>query len=160
MAPAKPRDRAVIRPLVHGDHPERDIVDAGPLDHPPRAPPDGVGVEQQRHHHRRIVSRATVPVPTVSRVERRQIHLRHGVDHKPRQMPLGQPLAQARRQQQLLLTITRKEVLGHNRIVLTAPDDTTPLCATATTKGGSAALTHGAPAARSKQKPSAEQRAG
>jgi hypothetical protein len=43
-------------------------------------------------------------------------------------MIVRQPVAQARRQQQLLLTVTRKEVLGHNRIVQTAPDDTGPLC--------------------------------
>jgi hypothetical protein len=54
--------------------------------------------------------------------------LRHGVDHNPRKMPLGQPLAQARRQQQILLTVTRKKVLGHARIVRTAPDDTSRLC--------------------------------
>ena len=40
VALAKARDRAVIGPLVRGDHPERDIVDAGPLDHPRRTPPD------------------------------------------------------------------------------------------------------------------------
>jgi hypothetical protein len=74
------------------------------------------------------VRRPSVPVPTVSRVKRRQVHLRHSVDHKPRKVPLGQPLTQTRRRQQLLLTITRKEVLGHDRIVLTDPDDTTRLC--------------------------------
>jgi hypothetical protein len=132
---AKARDRAVIRPLVRGDHPEREIVHARPLDHPRRTPPHGVRVKQQRHHHRRIVRRTAMPVPTVSPVERRQIHLRHGVDHKPRKVPLGQPLAQTRRQQQLLLTITHKEVLGHNPIVLTART-TPPVCATATMQSG------------------------
>ena len=125
---AKARDRAVIRPLVRGDHPERHIVDTGPLDHPRRTPPHGIRVKQQRHHHRRIVRRPPVPVLPVSRIERRQVHLRHGVDHKPRQMAVRQPLAQARRQQQLLLTVTRNEVLGHHRIVLTGPDDTPRLC--------------------------------
>jgi hypothetical protein len=42
-------------------------------------------------------------------------------------MPLRQPLAQARRQQQLLLAITRQEVLRHPDIVLTPPDGA-PLC--------------------------------
>jgi hypothetical protein len=128
VALAKAGDRAVIRPLVGGDHPERDVIDAGPLDRPRRTPPDGVRVEHQRHHHRRIVSRPTMAVLAVSRVERRQLHLRHGVDHKPSKVPLGQPLAQAGRQQQLLLTVTGKEVLGHARIVLTTPDDTGRLC--------------------------------
>jgi hypothetical protein len=37
----------VIGPLVRGDHAERDIVDARPLDHARRTPPNGVRVEQQ-----------------------------------------------------------------------------------------------------------------
>jgi hypothetical protein len=35
-------------------------------------------------------------------------------------MPFRQPLAQARRQQQLLIAITREEVLRHPEIVLTS----------------------------------------
>ena len=51
-------------------------------------------------------------------------------------MPLGQPLAQARRQQQLLIAITREEVLRHPEMVLTTPDGP-GLCATATMQGDS-----------------------
>jgi hypothetical protein len=36
-------------------------------------------------------------------VERRQIHLRHGVNHKPRQMIRRQPIPDIRRQQEPLL---------------------------------------------------------
>ena len=50
--------------------------------------------------------------------ERGQIELADRVDHEPREVILGQPLAQARRQQQLLLAITRQEVLRHTGIVL------------------------------------------
>ena len=53
------------------------------------------------------------------------------VEHEPRKMVSGQPIAQARRQQQLLLAITRDEVLRHPGIVLNPPDDT-PTYATAT----------------------------
>jgi hypothetical protein len=113
VALAKACDRAAIGPLVRGHHPERHIIDAGPLDHARRTPPNGIRVQQQRHHHRRIVRRAAVTVLPVGGIEGGQIHLRDGVDHKPRKVPLGQPLAQARRQQQLLLTITPKEVLAH-----------------------------------------------
>jgi hypothetical protein len=42
-------------------------------------------------------------------------------------VPIGQPLTQARRQQ-LLITITRDEVLRHPDMVLTAPDGPAPLC--------------------------------
>ena len=138
VALAKARDRAVIRPLVRGDHPERHIVHTGPLDRPRRPPPHGIRVKQQRHHHRRIVCRPTVPVLPVTRVERRQVHLRHGVDHKPRQMAVRQPLAQARRQQQLLLTVTHDEVLRHARNRHRRRGQTPPLYATATARSASA----------------------
>ncbi len=61
-------------------------------------------------------------VGPVGGVERAQIELRDGVDDEPGEMPLGQPLTQARRQQQLLLTITTEEVLRHPGIVLAAAD--------------------------------------
>jgi hypothetical protein len=68
------------------------IVDARPLNHPRRTPPNGARVEQQPDHHRRIVRRPAVPILAVSRVHRRQVHPRHGVDHKPSKVPLRQPL--------------------------------------------------------------------
>jgi hypothetical protein len=68
------------------------------------------------------VRRSAVTVGTISRVEHSQIDRRDRIDHKPRQVIFGQPLAQPRRQQQLLLTITRQEVPRHARIVLTVPD--------------------------------------
>jgi hypothetical protein len=71
-----------------------------------------------------------MPVGPISRIEHGQIKLRHGIDHEPREVILGQPLAQARRQQQLLLAITRQEVLRHAGILLIAPDRP-PLYATA-----------------------------
>jgi hypothetical protein len=52
-------------------------------------------------------------VGAIGGLARGQIHRRDRVDHKPREVILGQPLAQARRQQQLLLAITRQEVLRH-----------------------------------------------
>jgi hypothetical protein len=42
-------------------------------------------------------------------------------------VPLRQPLAHARRQQQLLIAITRKEVLRHPGIVFSTPDGAAPL---------------------------------
>jgi hypothetical protein len=48
---------------------------------------------------------------------------------------LRQPLAQARRQQQLLLAITRDELPRHPGMVLIAPDGT-PLYATASMRSG------------------------
>jgi hypothetical protein len=80
--------------------------------------PARVRVEQQRDHHRRVVRRPPVTVVPVDGVEHGQVHLGDRGQHEPRKMILGQPLPHARRQQQLLIAITRKEVLGHHRIVL------------------------------------------
>ena len=127
MALTKPRDRRVIGRLVGTNHPDRDILDTPALDPPRRPLPDRVAIEQQRDHHRRIVRRPAVTVGPIAGIERAQIELRDGIDHEPRQVPLRQPLTQTRRQQQLLLAITRQEVLRHPDIVLTPPDGA-PLC--------------------------------
>jgi hypothetical protein len=63
------------------------------------------------------------------------IHLRHRRQHKPREMPLRNPIRRIRRHQKRLLTTTRNEVLRHKRIVLNPPDRP-PLCATPTTNCG------------------------
>src|SRR5215207_2307568 len=57
----------------------------------------------------------SVPFPAATRGDR--------LNNEPRQMILGQPLPQARRKQQLLITITRNEVLAHAEIVQTRPDN-------------------------------------
>jgi hypothetical protein len=129
VADPEARDHRVIGHAVGADHAKRDVLATAPLDRPRRAHPDRVGVDEQRHHHRRIVRRATPPVIAIRRVKRRQVHLRDGVEHEPHQVLLRQPLAQARRQQQLLLAITLDEVLRHQRMVLNPPD-ATPVCAT------------------------------
>ena len=53
-------------------------------------------------------------IGAVTGVELVQIDLRHRVDHEPREMVLMQPLAQRRRHQKDLLTVTSDEVLGHD----------------------------------------------
>jgi hypothetical protein len=123
VAHPEARDRRAIGRPTGADHPKRHVVVAATLDRPRRAHPDRVGVDEQRHHHRRIVRRPAPPVVAITGLERRQLHLGDRVEHEPRQVLLGRPLAQARRQQQLLLAVTRDEVL-HRRIVLNRPDAT------------------------------------
>jgi hypothetical protein len=118
MADTEARDRRVIGRLVGGDHAKRDVLTATPLDPPRRALPDRVRVHEQRHHHRRIVRRPAMPIGAIRGQERAQVELVDRVDHKPREVILGQPFAQARRQQQLLLAITRQEVMRHPEIVV------------------------------------------
>jgi hypothetical protein len=122
---AKPRERRVVGHLVGGDHPARDVVLAGPLDRSRGPGPARVGVEQHRHHHRRIKRRATVPIGAIGAIERRQIHPGDHVDDEPREVILRQPLANIRRQQKRLVTIARDEVLPHHRSLLNPPDNNT-----------------------------------
>jgi hypothetical protein len=109
VADPEARDRRVIGRVVGGDHAKRDIVAAAALDRPRRA---HRGSRRRSTNsatiNRRIMGRATPAVVAIAGVERGQIHLANGVEHEPRQMLLGQPLAQARRQQQLLLAVTRE----------------------------------------------------
>lgn len=105
LADAKPRDRGVIGRVVGGDDPEGDVVATTPLDRPRRTHPDGIGVDEQRDHHLRIVRRPTPPVLPIGRVERAQVHLRDRLQHEPREVILREPVAQTRRQQ-LLITVT------------------------------------------------------
>jgi hypothetical protein len=113
VANAKARDGRVVGRLVGGDDAERDVLLAAAFDAARGALADRVGVEQQRDHHRRIMRRPAMPVGAIGRIERPEIHRLDNVEHEPREVILGQPLAQARRQQQLLLAITRDEVLRH-----------------------------------------------
>jgi hypothetical protein len=121
----------VSRRPVGADHARGDVLDTPRLDPPRRPLPNRVGIEEQRDHHRRIVRRPTKSVDAIDRRERRQIHRRDSVDHKPRQMVLRQPLTQARRQQELPLAVAHDEVRRHAEIVLTGADGT-PIYATAT----------------------------
>ena len=121
MPDPEPRDRGVIRHPVRADHPGRDILPATPLDHPRRPFPARVAVEQKRDHHRRIVRGPPMPIRPISAIELRQIHRLHRVQHEPHDVILTKPIPQARRQQQLLLTITRQKVLSHAPEVLTPP---------------------------------------
>ena len=65
-------------------------------------------------------------VGAISGEEGRQIELLDGVEDEPREVVLRQPVAQARRQQQLLLAIARDEVLPHHEMVLNRADDNSP----------------------------------
>jgi len=64
--------------------------------------------------------RPAMTVVSIAGIERPEIQLSHRGQDKPREVILRQPLTQARRQQQLLLTITTQEVLRHPEMVLTS----------------------------------------
>src|SRR3954470_17696257 len=99
----------------------------------------GASVEQQRDHHRRVIRRPAAPVDPIGRVENVEVHLRHRVDDKPRQVPRRQPLADVGRHQKRLLAITSDKALAHREIVLNPPDGTRTY-ATATRESASGGL--------------------
>jgi len=113
VAHTKARDRRVIGRLVGGDDPKRDVLAAAPLDRSRGPHADRIGVDQQRHHHRRIMRRSTMAILAIGTVERREVKLVDDLQHKPRQVIGGQPIPQAGRQQQLVIAIARQEVLRH-----------------------------------------------
>jgi hypothetical protein len=115
-------DRRVVRDAVGGDHPVGDVLAAVELDRARGALLGRVRVEQQGDHHRGLVGGRAVAVRAVVGVEGVQIHLFDGVDDEPREMVLGQPLAQRRRHQKGLLTIALDEVVGHAEIVFATAD--------------------------------------
>jgi hypothetical protein len=122
MAAAEAVDRDVIGRPVSRHEPARHILHTAPLDHARGAHSDGVVVEHQRDHHRRIVRRPAAAIGAIGPIERRQIKPLDDLDHKPRQMPLRQPLRHAGRQQHRLLAIAGQEVLRHHRILVPRPD--------------------------------------
>jgi hypothetical protein len=119
----KPCERRMVRPLLGRQHPEGDVFLAGALDHTRGPDPARVRVEQQRHHHRRVIGRPAAPVDAIGGIKRLEIHLADGVDDKPREVPLRQPLANIGRHQKRLLAITRDKALAHHEMVLNPPDD-------------------------------------
>ena len=130
MALDEPRDRRVIGPLLRRQDAESDVFLARPLDLPRGPRPARVRVEQQRHHHRRVIRRPAAPVLPIGGIERVQIHLLDSVDHEPREVLIRQPLPDVRRHQKRLLSITRDKALAHHGMVLNPPDGT-PTYATA-----------------------------
>ena len=124
MAINEPRDGGVIGALMGGDDATRDVFYARALKRARRAHTTRPAVQQQRDHHRRLIRGAPASVSAVCRIKRVDVHHRHRVDDKPRQVIIRQPIADIRRHQKRLITITRDEVLSHGAIVLNPPDST------------------------------------
>ena len=113
MAGAEPRDGHVVRGVVAGQHAERQVLGAAPLDLPGGAHPDGVGVQQHAQQQLGVVGRSAVPVGPVDGKERSQVELVDHVKHEPGEVVGGQPVAQVRREQERLVAAAGQEVVGH-----------------------------------------------
>jgi hypothetical protein len=122
MADDEAGDRRVVGDVIGADHPVGDVLATVALDRARGALLGRVGIEQKRDHHRGLIGRAAIAVGAVIGIERVEVHLRHRVEHEPRQMILRQPLTQRGRHQKCLLPITTNEVLRHHAIVSGGPD--------------------------------------
>ena len=110
---AETADRRVVGVLVRGQHPEGDVLPAAPFDLAARALALAVGVEHERDHHRRLVRLPPPTVLAVALVERGEVQLADRIEHEPREVVPGQPVAEAGGHQVLLVTVARQETLGH-----------------------------------------------
>jgi hypothetical protein len=93
--------------------PVGDVFDAGTFDRPRRPSPARIRVQNQRDHHRRIKRWPTAPIGPVDGIKRVEVHRLDSLEHEPREVVFGQPLAHVRRHQKRLLAITRDEALRH-----------------------------------------------
>jgi hypothetical protein len=96
VAAPKLSDRRVIRDAVGANHPVGHVLLALPLDPARRAITPRVGIEQQRHHHPRVIGRAAMPIGAVVGLEGGQVNLLDRLKNRPHQVVLGHPVAQRR----------------------------------------------------------------
>ena len=134
VSAAEPGDRHVVRRQVASQHPERNVFNTTPFDHPRRPHTGAVRVQQQRDHHRRVIRRPAMPIRSIHAKEPVQVDLIDDVDHEPGQVILRQPVRHVRRHQELLRPIRRHEVVRHRRIMRPRTPDrehpSTPVFAT------------------------------
>ena len=113
MTTSEPGQGRVIWALVGRDNPERHIFDQTPLDPSGRSFANPVGVEQHAHHEGRVVGGAATTVLPIAGIEARQVELGQHVHQEPRQMALGQPVCNRRRQQEHLVPVGMTHVDRH-----------------------------------------------
>jgi len=123
MNEAEITDPAVVRLLVAGEHAEGGILPAGPLDPARGGDADAVGVEQQHHHHPRLIGLDPTRIPRlVDRIDRREIQFGGHVQQEEHQMVRWQPLHRRGRQQQRLLRVPGTEGFGLAHAPFSRPD--------------------------------------
>jgi hypothetical protein len=83
------------------------------FDLPGGAHPDGVAVQQHAKQQLGLVGGMAVPVGAVGTQERRQLELVDHVEDEPGEVVGGGPVAQVGRQQEELVAVAAKKVVGH-----------------------------------------------
>jgi hypothetical protein len=98
--------------LVSG-HREVEALDATHCQPARRSRAGGIGIDQKRHHHLGIVGSAAPAIGSAARVERGQVEHVDNLDHEASEMVFGEPLVDARRHQELLISVARDDVVAH-----------------------------------------------
>ena len=87
------RVNSKVRMGVTRDEPHCDVIEGCPRDPARRIRSRGVGVEQQRDHHPRVVgNRPTRVLRLDNRLDSTQIELRYDVEDEIGEVPLRQPV--------------------------------------------------------------------
>src|ERR1035437_1665093 len=104
--------------LVRRQVPERYVFMGGTFDLPRTDHSPAVAVQQDPHHHRRVVGRHSPSILTsVDGHDLGQVQFVGYVGDKPRQMILRQPVLQRRREKEHLVQIAGAEALTHTTSV-------------------------------------------
>ena len=106
VAAAKLADSGMVWVLPAGDHAKRDVFVGGPFDASRRKHADAVGVQQQRHHHKRRIGFFAPGVLGVDGPkDRTEVELRGDVENEVGEVPFGQPVVRGGGQQMQLVDV-------------------------------------------------------
>ena len=115
VADPEPGDGHMIRGAVAGQDPEGDVLVTASLDLTRGADPDAVAIQQHAQQHPGLIGGPAVPIRSVRLEERVKVELVDHIKHEPGQMIGRQPVTQVRWEQERLVTVAGKEVVGHGR---------------------------------------------
>ncbi len=113
MTPPELADRPMVRKVPRRQHPKRNVFLQLPRQLPRRKHPRRIPVDQHLHHHHRRIRRVPTTVPLIRRVKRQKVQIVHHLAHLVRQVPLGNPVVQLHRHQQLLIRLIRSKPRRH-----------------------------------------------
>ena len=113
VAAAEAGEGRVVELLVRRDDAECDVFSKTPLDPTRGALADAVGIEEHGELEGRVVGGATPAVLPVIGVEGGEIELGHDVKNEERDVILGQPLRERRREQIELVAVDLAQIDRH-----------------------------------------------
>ena len=109
-------DGDVVGDQLGANGPEGQVAAARRLDAPRRPQAPAVGVEEQGEHHLGVVRGPAGSVVGVAGVEGPQVHHRDDVEDEPHEVLLGQPVGDARWEQEQLVPERYLIVIRHDAL--------------------------------------------